>query len=631
MPPLAALLAPSAFPIRFTEVIAFRGDFGGTEVVNPKGIAYHAALNRLIVSISPYSFGQGQRVQMLTSVAANGARTRFAANYQMYRDVESLVTIAPPLGPPSAAGFTPGDVFVGRGPGDQISRLSSAGNVVADVFVDLGTGGGLWGGLAFDTVGAFGGRLIGMTTGGKLFLITSNGVSTLLADLGRRLEGVTVAPSGFGPLAGQIIVGVEGGSDTDPESGKVYAVNSSGNPTLLADIGFAAEDIQFVPPNGGTFYQAELCFDRERENRILAVSATQFLNRLGHLIVVNELSGEYSEVAWDGIRYTQSLIGKVPGRWSSQGFNVQGTELEAGCFAARPPSLPGWSPWAVIPGGATIDRPPVACGDASGNLHLLTKGINDSRVYMNNMWGSSQVWTGWMEVPPGGLTTNHALAMALHDNVLYAFAVRSDGAILFKRLYIGRGNLLDEPWSEVPGGGHTDTAVSATTSNGRLVLAAKGIQSRQVYLNELAPGGRSWSGWVTVPGGGQTNVSPAMASFQDELYVLIKDLGSARVLTKVRSADGDWTDIVELPGTVSTDAPLAAVAAAGELSVFAKSATDGAPFWNVSSDTGTWSRWQAMPSGGNTDAALAASAIGNRLYLFAKGVTDRQIYMRFTN
>ena len=317
MPPLAASLAPSAFPLGFTEVVAFRGDFGGTEVVNPKGIAYHAGLNRLIVSLSPSSFGQGQRVQVLNSVAADGARTRFATNYQMYRDVESLVTIVPPGGPPSAAGFTPGDVFVGRGPGDQISRLSSAGNIVADVFVDLGTGGGLWGGLTFDVGGAFGGRLIGMTTGGKLFLVASNGVSTLLTDLGRRLEGVTVAPAGFGPLAGQIIVGVEGGSDTDPESGKVYAVDSSGAPTLLADIGFAAEDIQFVPPNGGTFYQAELCFDRERENRILAASATQFLNRLGRMIVVNELSGEYSEVAWDGIRYTQSLIGKAPGRWSS--------------------------------------------------------------------------------------------------------------------------------------------------------------------------------------------------------------------------------------------------------------------------------------------------------------------------
>ena len=85
MPPLAALLAPNAFPLGFTEVVAFRRDFGGTEVVNPKGIAYHAALNCLIVSISPSSFGQGQRVQMLNSVAANGARTRFAVNYDSFR------------------------------------------------------------------------------------------------------------------------------------------------------------------------------------------------------------------------------------------------------------------------------------------------------------------------------------------------------------------------------------------------------------------------------------------------------------------------------------------------------------------------------------------------------------------
>jgi hypothetical protein len=87
---------------------------------------------------------------------------------------------------------------------------------------------------------------------------------------------------------------------------------------------------------GLSYYQAELCFDRERENRVLSVSSSQFLNRLGRMLVVNELGGELWEVAWDGARYTQSMAGRVPGRWSSQGFMVQGTELEAGCFAVRP-------------------------------------------------------------------------------------------------------------------------------------------------------------------------------------------------------------------------------------------------------------------------------------------------------
>jgi hypothetical protein len=464
-----------------------------------------------------------------------------------------------------------------------------------------------------------------------VFLVGSNGASTLLTDLGLRLEGIAVAPAGFGPLAGQIIVGVEGSSNTDPESGKVYAINTSGNPTQLADIGFAAEEIQFVPPNGGTYYQAELCFDRERENRILAVSATQFLSRLGRMLIINELAGEIWEIAWEGIRYTQSLIGRVPGRWSSQGFGVQGTELEAGCFAARPPSLPGWTQWTMIPGGGTTDRAPAACVDASGNLHLLAKGITNPRVYMNNMWGTTRVWTGWAEVPPSGLTTSHALAMALHDNVLYAFAVRDDGAILYKRLFVGGGGLLNEPWTEVTGGGRTGAAVSAITSNGRLVLSAKGILDQQVYLNELSPGGRSWSGWYLVPGGRQTNTSPAVASFQDELYVLIKDLASGRILTKVRSADGDWTDWAELAGAGNTDTQVAAVAAGGQLYVFAKGVNDRAPYWNVASNTGTWSLWQALPNGGTTDTALAATAIGNQLYLFAKGIGDSQIYMRYTN
>ena len=86
----------------------------------------------------------------------------------MYRDVESLLTIVPPSGPPMNAGFTPGDLFVGRGPADQTSRLSSTGSVLAEVFVDLGRGDGPWGGLTFDTEGNFGGSLIAVTKQGSV-------------------------------------------------------------------------------------------------------------------------------------------------------------------------------------------------------------------------------------------------------------------------------------------------------------------------------------------------------------------------------------------------------------------------------------------------------------------------------
>jgi len=100
--------------------------------------------------------------------------------------------------------------------------------------------------------------------------------------------------------------------------------------------------------------------------------------------------------------------------------------------------------------------------------------------------------------------------VALHDRILYAFAIRDDGAIMFKRLFVETGGLLTDPWAEVPGGGRTDGAVSAAVVNGRLVLAAKGIQDQQIYLNELSPAGRVCSGWHAVPGGGQTDRTPAV-------------------------------------------------------------------------------------------------------------------------
>jgi hypothetical protein len=49
----ATLIAPSSFPLRFAEVVNFRGDFGANELVNPKGVAFHPALNAALVTLTP--------------------------------------------------------------------------------------------------------------------------------------------------------------------------------------------------------------------------------------------------------------------------------------------------------------------------------------------------------------------------------------------------------------------------------------------------------------------------------------------------------------------------------------------------------------------------------------------------
>ncbi len=626
----AIVIAPSQFPLRFSEVANFRGtELDPTELVNPKGVAFHPALNQVLVTLTATTKATGGVVIFTNAVRPDGTLALFAPNYHPSLAVEAMLAVVASSGPPVSMGhFNPGDVFVNRGPGGQISRLSAAGAVLADVWTDLNSN-GLWGGITFDTTGMFGGRLVAIDNDGKIFLVDATGHSTLLANLAHRTEGVAVAPASFGPLGGQIIVGVEGYDDNDPQSGKVYAVNANGVDTLLADIGYTAEHIQFIPANGGTYYQAELSFERARENRLWSASSSQFLSRVGHMLVINEMSGDLWEVAWDGAQYTQSLAGRVPGRWSSQGLGVQRTELEGGDFAQRAPVLPGWTNWSPVPGGGTTDAQPNAAVDYSNNLHLFVKGINDRRVYMQSMSGNNETWGSWMEVAPGGLTTHHSLASALHENQLHLFCVRDDGHIMQKRVFIV-ANPSAEAWTEVPGGMVTDAAVTAAVATGRLVLCAKRTDN-QLFINELAVGGRTWSGWSPVPGGGQTNVNPMLIDFDDELYLLIKGLTSNRILMKARSPEGAvWTPWAELPGVGHTDAAITAVSANDQCYVFLKGIDDRAPYFNVASSSGTWSGWKGPPNPGTTDVPFGIAAIGARVYLFAKGIDDKRIYMRRT-
>lgn len=637
--PIAVTLPPSDYPYSFVEVVNFRGDFDSTDgFSNPKGLAYHHQLDRLLVSLSPSGF-QGGRKQVLNLVTPDGSRSRFAPSYQSFREVESKIAVVPEFGPPVSAGFIPGEIFIGRGPHTEISRLAADGSVLADVFTQLSPNSSLWGGLAFDTEGDFDGKLVAVESNGKIFLISADGSAELLLDMELRLEGAAIAPASFGPHAKNIIVGCEGYGDNDPHGGEIFAISREREVTMLANIGFAAEDIQFIPPLGGTFYQTQLCFDRERENRLLSVSASQFLNRFGRMIVNNELTGELWEVTWDGRRYTQQQVGQVPGRWSSQGFNWQGTELEAGSFAIKRPRIPNWSDWSAVPGNFTTDRAPAAATDPNGEVLLFSKGSADREVYLNRLKERGQsavpdpdgererIWQGWRR-DPFRVVTPHSLSCNQHNQRMYAFAVNPEGGILHKFYSPDENEQTIQPWEDVPGGMLTSTNVTSAVVNGRLVLCALG-QDRKIYLNELAPGGRYWSGWYQIPGGGNTDVTPTLVSFQDELYVFIKGLTSKRILMKARTLNGDWTPWGEVPGAGRTDASITAVVSEGQLFIFVRG-TNNLCYANIASETGTWSGWLQLPGTITTDTPLAATPAGNRVYLFAKAANNTQIFVSST-
>ena len=633
--PLATVMPPSGMPYQFTEILNPRGDFDVAvspgETVNPKGIAYHPQLDALIVSLSPYHADSASRIQIMNRVERNGRRAPFAEGYLMYRSVESKTVVVPANDFVIAADFTPGEIFVGRGPATQISRLSATGEVLDDVFSEFGQW-ALWGALTFDTEGMFDGRLIAVTTIGDIVLVDGTGQTERLTSLSKRLEGAVVAPATFGPLGKHLLVGVEGYGDNDIDSGKIFAINRDGAITLLANIGYSAEDLSFVPPRGGTYYQTQLSFERERDNRILSVSASQFLNRLGRLVIVNEITGELYEVQWDGTRYLQQQVARVPGRWTSAGFNIQGTELEQGCFAVNEPGLPDWNNWDFVPGNVTTQQAPAATADVYGDLVLMTnraRGVIAKRLQRRD--DPAGRWADWEEpiTPVERLVTPHALSACQHNALVYGFAVRNDGRIACRVFSDIQNEFTEEPWRDVPGEFATNTGVSTAIVNGRLVLCALG-QDQGIYLNELAPGGRTWTGWYQVPGGGRTNVTPTVANFQDELYVFIKGLTSRRILVKARSVDGFWQPWAELPGAGKTNDAITAVAANQQLFVFSKLPDSNAPQVNVASRTGTWSGWVTLPNAGATDRPLAAANASGRVYLFAKGIDNPALFVRST-
>ena len=157
--------------------------------------------------------------------------------------------------------------------------------------------GGLVSGIAFDSTGRFGHRLlVTARIGGRLtvFGIGCDGaVSTFTAGAPVVEGGIVVAPASFGRFGGDLIA-------ADETTGRVYAVDPSGQITLLAQPGLPAggdigvESAGFVPPGATAAYLADRFSARNKhpgDNAILRLSAADLSRagiRAGDLLVATE-------------------------------------------------------------------------------------------------------------------------------------------------------------------------------------------------------------------------------------------------------------------------------------------------------------------------------------------------------
>ncbi len=267
--------------------------------LNFVGIGYSSQTqtNRIIASA---------RNGTLYLLDASGTANYFAPGFvgrNCFDCPETYFAISPGLG-----GFSSGDIFAGTINGPTITKISADGSTVTYDWANCAGSsptsaelGSLQGGLAFDTVGTFNFDLLALSTNGLLFQVTSNGACFPVGGFHLPsystdyVEGLQVAPSSFGPLAGQAIIG--GGT-----LGELIAISSTGVVTAPLG-GFTSlgnlEAPVFVPSQGGVLFMAY--------GAVFVASASSFdSSDYGTLIVGGESTSTF-QVRFDTAANTYAL------------------------------------------------------------------------------------------------------------------------------------------------------------------------------------------------------------------------------------------------------------------------------------------------------------------------------------
>lgn len=199
----------------------------------------------------------------LLHMDAAGGLTAFAPRYAAPPGLEPyIVASSGQVVPGAGCRFAPGAVYALRlAGGNGVTEVTAAGAVRR--FAALPRA-GLENGIAFDTTGRFGHRLLvtrvqaSRTT---VYAIDCRGqVRTVTARAPRVEGGLAVAPAGFGRFRGDLIA-------PDELSGRIYAVGPGGSVALVARPGLAhgqdvgVESEGFVPSR----YREALVADRRTQ------------------------------------------------------------------------------------------------------------------------------------------------------------------------------------------------------------------------------------------------------------------------------------------------------------------------------------------------------------------------------
>jgi hypothetical protein len=246
-------------------------------------------------------------------------------------------------------GFTRGDVYAGNGSGPQIEHFTANGSS-QNFFASVPDGGNVRQ-IFFDPGSSFGGKMLVSTNLGDIYSFDPTGHASLIASLHADTEGLDIAPSNWGPYAGDLMVASEA-------LNTVELVSPTGvvTPTGLSIP--IAETVSFVPLNlGASGNPLEGFYVANYPVNVQKAGASQFTNFLGDAIVTSE-DGSNSRIwgvhyAGGGSEFVLSLIGNLPNQ-SEDGIFVTAQRL-AEVATPEPSSfallglgglvLTGWRRW----------------------------------------------------------------------------------------------------------------------------------------------------------------------------------------------------------------------------------------------------------------------------------------------
>jgi MBG domain (YGX type) len=233
--------------------------------------------------------------------------------------LEKLLTIAPSQS--TNAGFTPRDIFVTEG--GEVYKIS--GGVVSP-FATIPDAPADHTGITFDHVGTFGYNMIvttsddnNLTNGGKVYEVDSTGSPTLIADTGfQTIKGPAVVPSAFGTYGGQLLV-------ADDFNGAVHAIDGSGNVTYDVFDWSGAGAIVVIPSatcafcndtsNPGVYFQAI-----ENLAAVYQYPPTDFTGSGGSILVASTSGAGSNLITWDGSKYNGNFFDKIAGTYEGSAW-----------------------------------------------------------------------------------------------------------------------------------------------------------------------------------------------------------------------------------------------------------------------------------------------------------------------